>query len=128
MQEVLQEVDQGLFVRLHNLAWNQWDHRNDVKHRVRRTRQERMNHKLNQEIYKLYQRGSQDIPPAERHHFRCSIINLIQKPNGFKRHWLKNVTATRRRQARRIAQNNELDVTTPEQAVLLKWMQTNLPR
>jgi hypothetical protein len=45
-----------------------------------------------------------------------------------KRHWLKNVTAARRRQARRLAQNNEIDVTTPEQTLLLKWMQTNQPR
>ena len=118
----------GLFVRLHNLAWNQWDHRNDIKHRVRRTRQERMNHKLNQEICKLYQSGSQDLPPAERQHFRWSIVSLLQKPNGYKRHWLKNVTSARRRQARRLARNKKLDVTTPEQALLLKWMQTNRPR
>jgi len=50
----------GLFVRLHNLAWNQWDPHNDIKHRVHCTRQERMNHKLNQAICKLYQSGSQD--------------------------------------------------------------------
>ena len=118
----------GLFVQLHHLAWNQWKHRNDIKHRVKRSRQERMNHKLNQEICKLYQRGAQDLHPTERQHFRWSLISLLQKPNGMKRHWLKNVTAARRRQARRLAQNNEIDVTTPEQTLLLKWMQTNQPR
>jgi len=52
----------GMFVHLHTLAWNQWDHRNDIKHCVRRTGQERMNHKLNQEICKLYQSGPQISP------------------------------------------------------------------
>ena len=118
----------GLFTRLHNLAWNQWKHRNDIKHRVRRSRQERMNHKMNQEICRLYQQGSQDLHPSERQHFRWSIVTLLQKPNGTKRHWLKNVVAARRRQARRLARNPELEVTTPEQALLLKWMQTNRPR
>jgi hypothetical protein len=118
----------GLFVRLHHLAWNQWQHRNDIKFRVKRSRQERMNHKLNQEICKLYQKGSQDLHPAKRQHFRWSLISLLQKPNGMKRHWLRNVVAARRRQARRLARNNELEVTTPEQNLLLKWMLTNRPR
>jgi ADP-heptose:LPS heptosyltransferase len=87
-----------------------------------------MNHKLNQEICKLYQQGSRDLHPTERQHFRWSLVSLLQKPNGMKRHWLKNVTAARRRQARRLARNNEIDVTTPEQSLLLRWMQSNRPR
>jgi hypothetical protein len=119
---------QGLHSHLHKIAWALWDHRNEVKHKTKRRRQERMNHKMNQEICRLYRQGASSLAPSERHHFRSSIMSLLQKPNGHKRHWLRNVTSARCRQARRQAHNNELDPTTPEQQLLLNWMSSNRPR
>jgi len=108
----------GLFICLHNLTSNQSNHQNDIKHRICRTHQERMNYKLNQEICKLYLSGSQDLPHTERQHFRWSIVFLLQKLNGCKRHWLKNVTAAHRRQAHCLTHNAEIDVTKYPRASL----------
>jgi hypothetical protein len=55
-------------------------------------------------------------------------MQLLTKPYTYKRHWFSNVLATKQRQARKRSRNNSLDVATPEQLALLKWMATGRPR
>jgi len=54
----------GLFLKLHHLAWNQWKHRNDIKHRHVRPRHHTANLALNSNICLFYRNGGQDLPPS----------------------------------------------------------------
>jgi hypothetical protein len=117
-----------LLVKLHHLAWNQWDHRNQIKHRVLRPRHYAENRALNHNICVLYRSGDRILPPASRHHFRHALTRLLTKPYGYKRHWFSNVLAAKQRHARKRSRDFTLETATPEQLALLKWMATGIPR
>jgi hypothetical protein len=116
----------GLFLKLHHLAWHQWDHRNSIKHRVARPRDYAELRRLNYQICLLYQNEGRDLPPALRYHFSDALINLLIKPTHYKKHWLSNVISIKRRHARRSGNVNH-DIATPEQLALLRWMETGRP-
>jgi hypothetical protein len=118
----------GFLLKLHHLAWNQWDHRNQIKHRVLRPRYYAENRALNNSICLLYRTRGRDLPPSSRHHFNHALTCLLTKPYSCKRHWFSNVLAAKQRQARKRSRNFTLETATPEQLALLKWMATGIPR
>jgi len=77
---------QGLFLKLHHLAWNQWKHRNDIKHRHVRPRHHTANLALNSNICLFYGNGGRDLPPSLRRHLHFALTHLLSKPYTYKRH------------------------------------------
>jgi hypothetical protein len=117
----------GLFVQLHHLAWNQWEHRNHVKHKTDRRRYLRMEKRLDTEIMRFYSQGCSDLPPRERYHFRLAMPALLDKPLSFKQNWFRNVTAAKQRALRRREHAALREATSREQSALLHWMRTSRP-
>ena len=117
----------GLFVQLHHLAWNQWDHRNKIKHDFDRARYLRMERRLDLQIQRFYAQSRSELPPRERYHFRLAIPALLNKPLSYKQNWFRNVTAAKQRAAQRRANAALVQAQSLEQSALLRWMKTSRP-
>ena len=118
----------GLFLQLHNLAWNQWDHRNNIKHRILRPRHQSEIRALNNAICLLYRTAGRDLPPDYRDHYRFPLVPLLKKSYRYKKHWFSNVMAARQHYFQHRHPNPSPDSATPEQLALLRWMETGIPR
>lgn len=111
-----------LLQHTHHLAWHQWDHRNTVKHKTVRPRHQRAVVMLDREIIREYSRGLTTLLPADRHHLRHNIVNLLDKPLRVKKAWFVNVTTARIRYDRLLHQDNERTRLSEEASKLLRWM------
>ena len=92
---------QLLLLRLHHLAHDLWEHRNDILHNPKSQRNQAMIYQLHLELYSEYSRGPQDLPPRDRARFALPLGSLLLKSVAYKEAWLINVTSARHRQARR---------------------------
>jgi hypothetical protein len=118
-----------LLKHLHNLAWAQWDHRNDVLHNPQSSRNRALSSKLQVELIQEQMRGPEDLPPRDRSHFSHSIASLLNKSEATKQAWLANVTAARHRQARRRNEATDARANTEARSRVLTWSRTGiLPR
>jgi hypothetical protein len=118
---------QKLFVKLHNLAWSLWKHRNDVKHKTDRRRHIRMERQLNHEIHRLNIHAANRLAPRERHHFRLPLPVLLNKNLAFKQNWFRNANSAIVRADRRRERNLLANNTSQEQAAILEWLRTGRP-
>ena len=118
-----------LLKQLHNLAWAQWDHRNDVLHNPQSRRNRALLANLQDEIIHEQMRGPDDLPPRDRSHFSHSIASLLNKSVATKQAWLANVTSARHRQARRRNEAADAHADTESRSRILTWSRTGiLPR
>jgi len=117
----------GLFVHLHHLAWNQWEHRNKIKHDSDQARYLRMERRLNHQIERFCAQTHSDLPPRERLHFHLALPTIPNKPLSFKQNWFRNVTAAKQRTVRRRANAALVETNSREQSAILHWMLTNRP-
>ena len=114
----------GLLLKLHNLAWHQWDHRNTIKHRTDQPRHKLAEAQLNWEITDLLLQGAGGLPACHRHHFRHSLPNLLKKNLEYRKAWLKNVLEAKDHQEKKRTQDMEATLKTGRQQLLIKWMRT----
>ena len=64
------------------------------------------------------------LPFADRHHFDHNILDLLGKSLQFKKNWLLNVQAARKRYDRVHSANAGLQAESRARSKLLKWMAT----
>ena len=85
----------ALLKLLVNTAWDQWEHRNEILHRIDQPRQQRAIKLLNEEILTQLSLGYQTLPARDRRYFSFSYTSLISKPFEYKKAWISNVYAAR---------------------------------
>ena len=107
---------------LHHLAWHQWEHRNDIKHKIKQTNYKAALQSLHNEIIREYTLGTTTLLEGDHHHLQVNLATLLQKSLPYKKNWLANVATSRQRFLRRQANNDELQTISREHSYLLKWM------
>jgi len=68
--------------------------------------------------------GARALPFADRHHFEHNVLDLLDKSLQFKKNWLLNVQAARKRYERLHNVNAGLQEESRATSKLLKWMAT----
>ncbi len=81
---------------LHNLAWSLWNHRNDVKHRILKPREQLARKLLDREIVQRYLSAHEQLLEGDKCHLHYSLWQLLQKPVSFKKSWLLNVISAQK--------------------------------
>ena len=112
----------GLLVRLHHLAWNQWDHRNKVKQHVTKPTEKHYIELLDREITIQLQLGNNTLQPGDHHHANHNLITLLNRSLAYRKAWLTNITAARLRFHRIQQNNNELELASQEASGIYQWM------
>ena len=115
-----------LLKRIHQLAWGQWDHRNDVLHNPTSNRNRSLPHQLETEITDEMIRGVEDLPAKDHPHFGWPLCALLNRSNKFKQAWLTNVNAARNRQARRRSDSADARAETGTRSAVLHWARTGV--
>jgi hypothetical protein len=110
----------GLLQQLHYLAWKQWDHRNDIKHRVDKPAHRAAVRMLNHEITREFLKGTTNLLPGDRHLMQRNRLSLLMKPLDTKKSWYANVIEARRR-------CENADAISKEASALYQWMTTRKP-
>ena len=110
----------GLLTQIHHLAWNQWQHRNDVKFRERQPDFIAARNLLHREIRQQLSLGEQHLLPGDRHLARWNQVTLLTRTMKYKKAWLCTIL-----QARKKA--NALETLSRQQSLLLRWMKDNRP-
>lgn len=112
----------GLLLKLHYLSWNQWDHRNRIKHDTIQPEKLRALEILDREIMAQHAKGTADLQIGDRAHLEENLIVLLQRQPNYKKHWLANVLASRQRSERIRRNDNEYSDLSPEALFLQRWM------
>ena len=74
----------GFLTRLHQLAWHQWDHRNNCLYDPEGKWQKEMQQKLDDEIILEYSRGIEELPPCDQSHFAYPLNTLLSRALDYK--------------------------------------------
>jgi len=82
---------QAFLYKLFRLARLQREHRNEIKHRLKRPRHRRMIQQLHHSITEEMLAGVSALPLVDRCHFEENLVELLQKSLKFKQGWLLNV-------------------------------------
>ena len=114
----------GLIKQLVKTGQLQWKHRNDYKHMVGKPRHKQHIFRVNQEMLRELQRGTDTLLSSDAHKVDYAAMELLQKPLSFKKSWLLNVSRARQRFLRIKHQDDELEATSRETSALIKWMLT----
>ena len=83
---------------VHNLAWNQWDHQNQILDSIDKPHQKKATLILDDEILEEFMKGPMDLPPVDHHHFQLALGDLFNRTVAFRQAWYLNVMAARQRQ------------------------------
>ena len=108
----------------HELVWRQWDHRNDILHRVDQPRQKAARALLDACCVREVTIGCHNYPVRDRKQFSIPLFHLLDRSTGFKKNWILNVTAIRQKLLRRTTNDPEAIYMPPETAAVIKWMKT----
>ena len=114
----------GMLQHVHHLAWNQWDHRNKIKHNIVRPETKRALNLLHSEITREYLQGHDTLLPSDRHHLRHNLANILSKTIEFKKAWLVNITTARQRMIRIQQHDEERNTKSRETSTLIRWFKT----
>jgi hypothetical protein len=108
----------------HNLVWGQWDHRNDILHRVDQPRQKAARQQLDSCVQSEVLIGCHRYPPKDRKPFDMPVPWLLGRSTGYKKNWLLNVTAIRQKHLRKATNDNTAVCMPEDTAEVIKWMKT----
>ena len=103
----------ALLTQLHHLAWNQWNHRNDVKHRQAKPEYQRAVRKLNAEIRERYLKGPTSVRLGDRHYLQINLSTILSKTVTFRKHWLLNIIAAQEFKLRQDTADQTANTRTP---------------
>ena len=98
----------GLLVKLHHMAWKQWNHRNKIKATITEPHEARADALLNQEITHILTTQMHEMSPADKHSLNRNLIELLNKSEESQRAWLLNASTARQQFLRTQQQNAEL--------------------
>ena len=112
----------GLLIQLHHLSFRMWDHRNTIKHKVRKPQEKLMEDRLNRVILRHLTSTPTSLLPSDRYHLRHNAPLLLKKPVAFKKAWLLNVLAACTRALRIRTNDPEADAVSTDEYPLLRWI------
>ena len=112
---------------LHHLAWNMWQHRNDVKHRLAQPRLKKAVALLDKEITTRYLQGPTTLLPGDRYHLQRNLQTLLNKPISYKKNWLLNIHAAQQKHWRITHEDDTFVLTSPSMTWLLQWFDGHQP-
>ena len=107
----------ALIVKLLDVAWDQWEHRNSYVHPRQRIGADQPLPATDDAIRAEWERGRADLPTREHHHFEGTLEERLSSPPTVRRAWLKNVRAARMFQEHNIQHNQ-----TASQAFMHAWL------
>jgi hypothetical protein len=85
-----------LIVKLLDVAWDMWDHRNHVQHAPDNPRKQKAISALDQAVLEELQQGQGVLPESLWHHLDTSEEALLDRTEGYKKSWLRMIDAGRR--------------------------------
>ena len=100
-------------MQLDHLAWNQWNHRNDVKHRQSKPQYVRAVRKLNAEIWERYLQGPTLVRLGDRHYLQINLSTILSKTVSFQKNWLLNIIAAQEFKIRQDTADLTANTRTP---------------
>ena len=106
------------------MAFKQWQHRNEVKHRLLRPRHQQEEQELDAQITQELAMGPADLPVGDHHHFNFNATNLCRRNLTLKQSWIANITAARERQYRKRTADDDATNLSQRRSKLLHWIQT----
>lgn len=102
-------------------AFQQWEHRNEGKHRSKRPRHKKMVSELHRQIARELIKGPPDLPVDDHPHFEYNYVQLIRRPVRFKQAWIANVTTERQRCERKRRRDEEYVNVSRKRSKILAW-------
>jgi len=108
--------------QLHHLAWNQWDHRNHIKHTVLQPVYQAGIQRLNNAIRKEFLLGTRHLLRGDRHHLNINYIVLLQRSVTYRKAWLVTVSHARQRGLRLATGQEAQHGFTTETTSIFNWM------
>ena len=114
----------SLLTLLHNMAWDMWDHRNDVFHRKDKALLHQHLSKLRLEIMYEYSLGSASLPRQDHKHFHLPLFSILSKPLDYQQRWLLNLQAARDRQLIRDQQQRSDIQRSQQRSQVLNWIRS----
>ncbi len=114
-----------LLKHLHNLAWAQWEHRNNTLHTEDGPRIQKIDKLMNREIIKECTQGPGNLPGHDRSSFRYPLVQILHRTRNSRKQWMTNVHAARQRQACRLGYFADPNAITPKQELVMEWLETN---
>jgi hypothetical protein len=117
----------SLLQLLHNMAWDMWDHRNDIFHRKDKTLLHSHLAKLRLEIMYEYSIGTSSLPSQDHRHFHLPLFSILSKPLDYQQRWLLNLQAARDRQIVREQQQRDDIQRSQQRSIVLNWIRSKQP-
>jgi len=90
---------QTLVTQFWTLAWDIWNHRNEVVHRINTSHQHTI---LYQTVQQEHSKGIYLLPLSAHHWVTCDLTELLQRSPSYLRAWVHTVQTIRAREHRRL--------------------------
>jgi hypothetical protein len=114
-----------LIVKLIDVAWDMWEHRNHVRHAFDNPRLRKAVSALDQALLAELRRGRGNLPESLWPNLDTTEETLIKRTNKYKQAWLRAIEAGRKYAlAKRDGIDPEDVGYEPEQQALRKWILT----
>jgi hypothetical protein len=104
----------SLIVKLWEVAWDLWDHRNQIKFNLEMAQDLAQKESILLAVCSEYAFGRSGLPRRDWRQFRRPLLSLLDSSMHYLDAWLVHVVNARARQARRIADNIDEIVNTAE--------------
>ena len=112
----------GLMLKLHHLAWNQWNHRNKCNKKYLKPNDKQGRNLLHQAIARHMREGPSKVLVGDRQLFDHNLVSLFRRPLHSKQDWVANVIDAKQRYQRIILQEDDLKAVSQSDSQLLHWM------
>ena len=110
---------------LHDLAWGQWDHRNQILHHIDTPCQSRAITHLDTVIAQEFHSCTINLPPILKPFFASSLGSLIFQNLQYKQAWYLNLLTAKQHYGRLASlSGNPPQANTHPDDRLLKWIKT----
>jgi hypothetical protein len=105
----------SMVVKLWEIAWDLWDHRNQIKHNIETDQDVAHSEAILHSVRAEYAFGCTGLPHRDWHLFQCPLLSLLTSSLYYQDVWLIRVQTARTRQNRWATKANDPTVTTAEE-------------
>jgi hypothetical protein len=105
----------SLVVKLLQVAWDLWDHRNQVKHNLETAQDLARHDSILLAIRSVYTFGRAGLPRRDWHLFQRPLLSLLDSSLHYLDAWLHRVKIARSRHGRRIADIHNQSTSTAKE-------------
>jgi hypothetical protein len=107
----------ALILKLFNVAWDQWEHRNHFLHEVENKFDQEEALQVDNQIRQEFVTGSRLLAPGDRGLFKAGLKRILARPLDLKISWIQHVQVARENWSRQAH-----PTWPPERQVLLRWL------